>query len=309
MSDRPLALDRTRLAGVALVLAAVAPAFALADTPALRVEPPSISLRGAELRQQLAVSLENADGSALDVTVRARLVVDPPGVASVSPSGVVTAIGDGPAILRVEYDGRTVEASVDVRDSARLRPASYRHDVAALLSKSGCNSGPCHGNINGKGGFRLSLRGDDPDFDLASIDRDTFGRRVDQGDPPKSLVLLKPTGRVPHEGGQRFASHSPEASTLLRWIASGAGDDIATAPRLVKLDVFPKARISQAPSLSQQLVVTATFADGSTRDVTRQASYDLDDPTQVSRSRPRAGSRPGDRSRRPSPSATSAAGG
>ncbi len=26
--------------------------------------------------------------------------------------------------------------------------------------------GACHGNLNGKGGFRLSLRGDDPAFDL-----------------------------------------------------------------------------------------------------------------------------------------------
>ncbi len=150
-----------------------------------------------------------------------------------------------------------------------------------MLSKAGCNSGPCHGNINGKGGFKLSLRGDDPAFDLASLTRDTFGRRADLAAPSRSLIYLKPTGLVPHEGGRRFASDSPEATALLRWIASGARDDLAIAPALFRLEVFPTARIAAFPALSQQLVVTATFADGSTRDVTRQASYDLDDPTKV----------------------------
>ncbi len=151
-----------------------------------------------------------------------------------------------------------------------------------MLSKAGCNSGPCHGNINGKGGFRLSLRGDDPAFDLLALTRDTFGRRLDLAAPSKSLILLKPTGLVPHEGGRRFSSDSPEATSLLRWLASGARDDRAEAPKLIRLDVFPTSRVSAAPSLSQQLVVTATFLDGSTRDVTRQAAYDLDDPTRVS---------------------------
>ena len=48
-----------------------------------------------------------------------------------------------------------------------------------------------------------------------------------------------------------------------------------------KLTVFPTERIAAAPALGQQLVVTAEFSDGSTRDVTRQASYDVSDPTKV----------------------------
>ena len=54
-----------------------------------------------------------------------------------------------------------------------------RHEVVALLSKAGCNMGACHGNLNGKWGFRLSLRGDDPAADLSSLARDASGRRVD----------------------------------------------------------------------------------------------------------------------------------
>src|SRR5437588_11528192 len=80
-------------------------------------------------------------------------------------------------------------------------PVSFKNEVMAVLSRAGCNQGVCHGNFNGKGGFKLSLRGFDPDFDLASITRDTLGRRIDRHRPEVSLILQKPTGQVPHEGG------------------------------------------------------------------------------------------------------------
>ena len=46
-----------------------------------------------------------------------------------------------------------------------IKPGSTGAQAKAmecLLAKAGCNMGACHGNLNGKGGFRLSLRGDDP---------------------------------------------------------------------------------------------------------------------------------------------------
>ncbi len=283
MSTRPHRLLSTvRQGWLTPVFGALMAATAFADSSTIRVHPSTIRLEGSGARGQVAVSIEGPDGTERDVTASARYAVIPPEVAGASPSGVVSPKLDGPARLRVEFDGRSAEVPVEVRDSSRARAASFRLDVAALLSKAGCNSGACHGNINGKGGFRLSLRGDDPAFDLASMTRDTFGRRADLSEPSKSLVVLKPTGRVPHEGGLRFAAGSPDADVLLGWIGSGAKDDLATAPKLVRLDVYPPHRIAPAPSLSQQLVVTATFSDGSVRDVTRQASFDVNDPTQVS---------------------------
>jgi hypothetical protein len=275
--------DPKRNASALIWLASIwlAPGLAIADSPALRIDPPSIRMVGAGARQQVAVTVKDADGSVHDATGLASFRLDPPGIVEVSKDGLIVARGDGRATLVVEVGDRSATTGVEVSRVDRPRPSSYRLDVVPLLSKAGCNSGPCHGNINGKGGFKLSLRGDDPAFDLASIARDTFGRRLDLADASKSLALLKPTGLLPHEGGRRFASDSPEAAALLRWIESGARDDLDDAPRLVRLDVWPGQRISAAPSLSQQLVVTATYADGSTRDVTRQASYDLDDPTRV----------------------------
>ena len=282
VSIRSTTRNRPTLAWIALTW--LVPVATRADNTPSRVtlHPASIRLEGGEARRQVAVTVEDADGSIRDATATAAYRLDPPGIAEVSKSGLLAAKGDGPATLIVEVAGVSATARVEVVHAGRVRPSSFRQDVTALLSKAGCNSGPCHGNINGKGGFRLSLRGDDPAFDLASLTRDTFGRRVDLADPSQSLMVLKPTGLVPHEGGRRFAHDSPESTALLRWIASGAVDDSGTAAKLVWLEVFPASRIAAAPSLDQQLVVTATFADGSTRDVTRQASYDLDDPTRVS---------------------------
>src|SRR2546422_2281345 len=102
---------------------------------------------------------------------------------------------------------------------------SFRNDVMAVLSKAGCNSGPCHGNANGKGGFKLSLRGEDAEFDLKALTRDMFGRRVDPEDPSQSLILLKPTTQLAHEGGQRFKKDSEEYRILREWNAEGRSEE------------------------------------------------------------------------------------
>ena len=65
-------------------------------------------------------------------------------------------------------------------------PASFRNDAMAVLSKAGCNAGACHGNKSGKGGLKLSLRGQDPEDDYAVLTRDFLARRVDTVDPDAS---------------------------------------------------------------------------------------------------------------------------
>jgi len=264
---------------VVALLASVA--LGAAPPAAIEVEPPAIRLDGATARQQLAVTARLADGSARDLTTGARFDAEPAGVVAVAPGGVVTPIADGRAILRVRAGDQSAEVPVEVLRASIPTPPSYRRDVVALLAKAGCNMGACHGNLNGKGGFRLSLRGDDPGADLLALTRDALGRRVDRASPDASLILLKPTGLVQHEGGRRFAAGSAEAATLRGWIAAGAVDDEATAPKLRSLTVGPAERIVAAPGLAQQLVVTAEFADGSRRDVTRRATYDVNDPTRA----------------------------
>jgi hypothetical protein len=268
---------------VLVLVASQAPgrAQAAADAVRLSVEPARIELTGRRARQQLAVTAHYADGSTRDLTGSAQVLADPPGLVRIDAQGVILPRSEGQGRLRIVASAAAVEVPLSVARIDQARPVSYRLDVAALLSKAGCNMGACHGNLNGKGGFRLSLRGDDPAADLLSLTRDAFGRRTDPADPARSLIVLKPTGRVPHEGGLRFPAGSPEEATLLAWVASGTRDDVASAPRLTRLRVFPAERIVAAGTRAQQLVVTAEFSDGSRRDVTRQASYDVSDPTRA----------------------------
>src|SRR5262245_52303535 len=149
---------------------------------------------------------------------------------------------------------------------------SFERDVMAVLSRAGCNAGACHGNFNGKGGFRLSLRGEDPDFDLDALSRGAAGRRVDPLRPDASLLLLKAAGRTAHEGGRRFDARSPEYAVLRRWIAEGLRDE--PAPRLTGLEVTPPSAVLVEPADRVALRVTATFADGARRDVTGLAVFE-----------------------------------
>ena len=40
-----------------------------------------------------------------------------------------------------------------------------------VLTKMGCNSGACHGALAGKNGFKLTLRGYDPEVDYDTLTR------------------------------------------------------------------------------------------------------------------------------------------
>ena len=111
--------------------------------------------------------------------------------------------------------GRVVLGNVTFGD------VSFRNDVMAVLSRGGCNQGICHGNKNGKGGFKLSLRGQDPEADFDTLTSRVFARRLNRMDPGRSLVLLKATGQVSHEGGLCFQRDSREYRILNEWIASG----------------------------------------------------------------------------------------
>ena len=151
---------------------------------------------------------------------------------------------------------------------------TFRRDVMAVISKAGCNAGGCHGNGNGKGGFKLSLRGQDPDLDWFALTREQSARRVNLLEPEKSLLLLKASAAISHEGGQRFATDSPEYAAVLSWIRSGAPDSGADAPGLVKLEVDPAERVLIQPASEVKLRVSAHFSDGSVRNVTRLAVYE-----------------------------------
>ncbi len=159
--------------------------------------------------------------------------------------------------------------------SAGAGKPEFSVDVEAILSKAGCNAGTCHGNLNGKGGLKLSLRGQSADFDFHSLAVASRGRRINCSAPASSLLLAKATGTIAHGGGSRFAVDSEEYEILRDWIAGGARPAQATERKLVRLEVLPSQAIVFAPQEQLQVQVTAHFSDGSTRDVTHLACYEL----------------------------------
>ncbi len=155
---------------------------------------------------------------------------------------------------------------------------TFRNDVLPILSKAGCNTGGCHGALAGKGGFRLSLFGYNPEADWNAITRESRGRRLDLGDPAASLFLTKPTTALAHKGGRRLAVDSEDYRLIARWIEAGAPPPRAEDARLTTLKVTPAGSILPKGA-SLPLTVTAVYSDGRERDVTRWAKLTSTDET------------------------------
>lgn len=168
--------------------------------------------------------------------------------------------------------------SAAVETPSTDKAVSFRNDVMAVISRAGCNAGACHGNASGKGGFKISLRGEDPEGDYLVMTRELFGRRVNPQLPDESLLLLKATSKLAHEGGKRFGPDSEEFRLMRQWIADGAVDDGETAPKLVRLDVTPREQFFGEPAWKTQIAATAHYSDGTSRDVTRLAVYESANP-------------------------------
>jgi len=154
---------------------------------------------------------------------------------------------------------------------------SFNTDVMPLLTKAGCNQGACHGKGNGQNGFRLSLRGFAPDQDYKWITREFGARRIDRTKPEESLLLRKATGQTPHEGGRLFSTSSREYALLLDWLKAGYPGPAKDEPKVSKLDLTPASQVLK-PGEAVQLVATATFTDGTKRDVTWLTKFDSNDP-------------------------------
>lgn len=162
--------------------------------------------------------------------------------------------------------------------AAESEGPSFRREVMAVLSHSGCNMGTCHGNAKGKGGLKLSLRGDDPEGDYAVLTRELGSRRANVAEPDASLLLLKPTMQVAHQGGQRFGIDSLEFSILRRWIAAGMPDDRPDSPQITELQVEPRDILLQGEEQNVPLRVHARDSQGVSHDVTPIAAFDLSQP-------------------------------
>lgn len=148
-------------------------------------------------------------------------------------------------------------------------PVSFKNDVMPIFMKSGCNAGDCHGSSRGQDGFTLSLFGYDSEGDYFRLLEEHPGRRVNIAEPEKSLLLGKATGKVAHAGGELFTEDSESFQIILDWLKQGAQPDPEDAPTATGIAFQADSHKFDRPGGSLTAKVTATYADGSKRDVTR----------------------------------------
>ena len=234
--------------------------------------PPEAELRTPESRQQFIAELTSPVGNQ-DVTKQTQFSSSNPAVAKVDASGVVSPVADGEAVITGKTSGgQTATARVRVKGAGQPFAWSFRNHVTPVLTKMGCNQGACHGALAGKNGFKLTLRGYDPDVDYDTLTRQAVGRRISLAEPSASLLLKKATFELPHAGGKRFSADSLEYRVIAEWIANGTPAPKDNDVDVTALEVFPRRTVLK-PGVEQQLVVRARYTDGRAEDVTRWVKF------------------------------------
>lgn len=239
----------------------------------IEVEPKSVNIARPTEYAQLVVTATMSDGTKADITRMAKLTSSSEAAATVNERGMVRPGKDGAAEIKIAFMGRTAAVPVKVSGmNVALKP-DYVRDIMPITSKLGCNMGTCHGAKDGKAGFKLSLRGYDPIYDVLAFTDELASRRANAASPEHSLMLLKASGAVPHEGGQLTVPGELYYETLKAWISQGAKLDLKT-PRVTSIEVFPKNPVLERIGARQQMRVIARYADGYVKDVTAEAFID-----------------------------------
>ena len=155
----------------------------------------------------------------------------------------------------------------------------FENDLIPIFTKFGCNAGACHGSAAGRGEFKLSLFGGNPETDYKAIVRQLAGRRINLIHPEQSLVILKPTAQTSHGGGQ-VLSEDGEAIQLLRnWIKQGAL--YQTLRKLERIEISPQKLVVTNLENPIQLQATAVYSDNISQDVTRWTVFTPEDTSAI----------------------------
>src|SRR6267378_2805808 len=222
----------------------------------LLVEPAELILRAQNEGMRVVVTGTTAAGDKIDLTSSAQFV-PAEAIVKVEADQYLYPVRQGETKVTVTTGGKQAQFTVRVGDLSKPPQISFIRDVEPVLNKVGCSGGTCHGSAKGKNGFKLSLRGYDPEFDYEALLYDMSGRRFNRADPARSLMLAKPTQQVAHGGGLRVELGSRYYNTLLHWISAGVPFGNPTTDRVDKLEVLPKEVFMHGPDQSQQVIALA----------------------------------------------------
>lgn len=236
---------------------------------AIQITPAQVTFDSPGIYSQMLATGTLDDGTAADLTSLVKWSLDQP-VASVTDRGVLRPLAAGAAKLIATMGGKSTSIPITFAPSEKTPEVDFIQDVTPIIARLGCNAGTCHGAKDGKDGFKLSLRGYDPIYDVRAFSDDHTARRINSASPDDSLMLLKATGAVPHEPGMLTDHDSRYYRIIREWISGGTKLDL-TKPRVASIELFPKDPVVQNVGGRQQFRVMARYTDGKTRDVTLES--------------------------------------
>ena len=183
-------------------------------------------------------------------------------------------------------------------------PPSWTRSISSATSwacfgRMGCNAGSCHGSFQGKGGFRLSLFGYDPDEGLSRPSPATSWAGASTRSIPTAACCCS---RRPARSSTAAASASagtPGSTSVFReWIAQGRRWTAGQRRRSKSIAVTPAGVcLQQARRDAAAHASRPTFADGSDEDITPFCDFRTNDDAVAEVIQPRRRSRrvrPGD---------------
>ena len=235
-----------------------------------------IALSGQHALHQLVLSAHRSGSADKDASGLASYAVVPQGIVRVEAGGLIRVLADGEATITASFEGASLDRRVKVTRAGEVLAVSFPNEVVPIFSRHGCNGGGCHGKAEGQNGFKLSLLGFEPEDDHGYLVQEARGRRIFRAAPKHSLLLLKGSGDLPHQGGSRLERNGDDYKTLVRWIRQGLRYGPENDPSVTGIAVEPRERLTEA-SATQQLRVVAHFSDGTSKDVTHIAQYEAND--------------------------------
>ncbi len=238
----------------------------------LAVYPQAIDLATARDYQSFIAVAKRSDDVTVDVTEQATWKLADKQYARID-GNQLHPVADGQTELICQFGGNEIRVPVEVNRSEEKLPISFEKDIVPVMTRSGCNTGSCHGAARGKDGFMISLFGYDPAGDYMRVTREIGMRRINLAVPEESLFLTKATGQVTHTGGKLFGTESVYYQMILEWLQDGAPADATPPPAVTKLEVFPPQAVIEGEGNTQRFISVAHYSDGTTRDVTNLSAF------------------------------------
>src|SRR5438552_11283082 len=205
----------------------------------LVILPSQITLTGPEARQQVIIEQVKDKQFQGQFTNAVEFVSSDTTVVRIE-NGAAVPVTNGTATISVKSGKLSASAPVLVSGMEKSFDWSFRNHIQPVLAKNGCSAGACNGAAAGQNGFKLSLRGYDDEGAFLALPHGALVRRIVPSDPGRSLMLLKPTGAVPHKGGKRFEVGSLDYRILSQWIAAGTPGPKPDDPRITRIEMLPQ---------------------------------------------------------------------